>query len=126
MPLVQFPSDIHPNQVDDFPEGSERSCKGALHIRPSSTKVLTKDELDHLQKAHKPLVAKAHVVREDITPQSEGAAKDKAKLKETAKAETAKASSPAPKPEWTPSAPMDALDGDDKDKAKGKKKPKDK
>ena len=53
-------------QVEDFPEGCARSCKGALHLRPGSTKVLTEGELSHLQAKHPEVVAGLRVV--DTTP----------------------------------------------------------
>ncbi len=67
MPLIQVPVGVTPCQVDDFPaevvEGDgkkrpfERSCKGALHLRPATTRRVTADELGHLRKAklHKDL-----------------------------------------------------------------------
>jgi hypothetical protein len=35
--------------VEDFPRGTARSVDGALHVRPGSTKKVTKTELDHLR-----------------------------------------------------------------------------
>lgn len=54
--LATVPAGVGPLQVDDFPEGCERSCKGALHIRPSSTLEATDGELAHLKK-HYPAVS---------------------------------------------------------------------
>ena len=36
-------------QVEDFPEGAARSVKGALHVKPSATRVVTQDEAQHLK-----------------------------------------------------------------------------
>jgi hypothetical protein len=48
--LVRFPAGLSPVQVDDFPPKTPRSCKGALHIAPSSTKKITTHEAEHLTK----------------------------------------------------------------------------
>jgi len=53
MPQVNVPSHLGPMQIDDFGPKAKRSRKGALHIRPSSTLVLTDDELAFLKKEHK-------------------------------------------------------------------------
>ena len=78
MPLIQIPVGIAPFQVDDFPKevvvdkGSglnrkfERSVKGALYLRPASTKNLTDGEWGHLKKNYK-VLARAHVVKVDVT-----------------------------------------------------------
>jgi hypothetical protein len=64
MPLIHIPVGVAPCQVDDFPQDAERSCKGALHFRPASTKEITADELAHLRAApqHKKLAARLCVV----------------------------------------------------------------
>lgn len=62
--VLQVPSRVGPLQVDDFPEGCKRERKGALHIRPSSTLVVSEDELAHLKKEHPELAARL----QDITP----------------------------------------------------------
>lgn len=49
-------------QIEDFPEGCARSCKGALHLRPGGTKVVTEGELAHLQANHPKAVAGLRVV----------------------------------------------------------------
>jgi hypothetical protein len=61
MPLIQIPVGVTPCQVDDFPveisaaDGTkrpfERSCKGALHFRPATTRRVTQDEMDHIKAA---------------------------------------------------------------------------
>jgi len=38
-------------QIDDFPEGCERSREGAIYLRPKSTEQVTDDELAHMAKA---------------------------------------------------------------------------
>lgn len=50
--LVVVPAGVGPVQIDDFPEGCERSRKGALHLRPGSTETLTAAELEHLKAKH--------------------------------------------------------------------------
>lgn len=47
--VVQFPAGVTPTQVDDFPPKTPRSCEGALHIRPKSTKKITPHEAAHLR-----------------------------------------------------------------------------
>lgn len=49
--LVQFPAGTKVCQVDDFPQGTPRSRKGAVHIKPGTQK-LTRQELDHIQSEH--------------------------------------------------------------------------
>jgi len=79
MPLVSIPVGIAPCQIDDFPaeigDGEdkrpfERSCKGALFLRPASTKVLSNDELEFLRSAkqYRKLGARLLVVRVDVVP----------------------------------------------------------
>lgn len=79
MPYVQIPVGIAPCQIDDFPatigEGEEkrqfeRSVKGALYLRPASTRVMSDDELEWLRtaKQHKKLGARILVVRVDVVP----------------------------------------------------------
>jgi hypothetical protein len=48
MPIIQTPVGMLPFQVDDFGKDCERSCKGALYLRPSATRRVTQAELDHL------------------------------------------------------------------------------
>ncbi len=77
MVVIQVPAGVAPCQVE-FPEFKprtkeeilaakkakktlkdvklERSHPGALHLRPGSTKTVTKDELEHLQKHEKGIV----------------------------------------------------------------------
>jgi hypothetical protein len=47
--LVQFPAGVNVQQVDDFPPQTPRSCEGALHIRPQSTKKITPAEAKFLR-----------------------------------------------------------------------------
>ena len=71
MPTVQTPVGMLPFQVDDFGEGCQRSCKGALYFRPSSTRGITQDELDHLLRNY--AVAQRFVVIPDPKPKVEAA-----------------------------------------------------
>lgn len=79
MPYVQIPVGIAPCQIDDFPatigEGEEkrpfdRSCKGALYLRPASTRVISDDELEWLRtaKQHQKLGSRILVLRVDVVP----------------------------------------------------------
>jgi len=135
-----------PCQVDDFAEGCERSKKGALYFRPSSTMDLTSDEYKHLMSKHKRLGKSLRVVQyrhgEDYdvnksilgkkaaaeakkAPEAKKTAKDnptkaqrKAAAKDKAKDDPApKATPPPPAPEPAMSAPS----GKSKDKDKGRK-----
>lgn len=72
--LVAVPAGVGPLQVDGFPEKCERSCKGALHLRPSSTAVATDGELAHI-KDKLPKVAEKLRVLSDVTLEAEPAAK---------------------------------------------------
>jgi hypothetical protein len=77
-------------QIDDFPSSVEldatetvvvnnkkvkrqkrrefkRSCRGALHVRPRSTLMLTEDELAWLKKRHAKLAAKLQIIKSGET-----------------------------------------------------------
>lgn len=62
MVIIQTPKTIQPIQVEGFPDGAERSVKGALHILPNATRKITEDELAFLQKAHPKLSEKLRVI----------------------------------------------------------------
>jgi hypothetical protein len=64
--VFHVPASVGPRQVDGFPEGCERSRKGAIHLRPASTLVVTEGELAHL-KAQCPQEVAKFV---DITPEA--------------------------------------------------------
>ncbi len=78
MPIVQTPVGMPPFQVDNFGPKCERSCSGALYLRPSSTKQVTKGELEHLLDRYPQ--AKRFVVIED-PPKKQDKAKAVAKPK---------------------------------------------
>ena len=79
MPVIEIPSTVAPDQIDDFPasvkldqavmvEGKltkerafKRSCEGALYLRPG-VKVVTADELAHLEKTRPALFPKLRFV----------------------------------------------------------------
>lgn len=65
--MVATPAGFVPYQIDsgEFPPGCSRSCKGSLHVRPSSTMTITADELAVLR-TRQPGVA----VRTKIKPAS--------------------------------------------------------
>jgi len=65
MPIIQMPRGVSPVQVEFVgkdAEKIERSVKGALHLNPGSTKVVTEDELLYIEKNEKELASKLHVV----------------------------------------------------------------
>lgn len=71
MPLIHIGVGGPPCQVDDFPatvgqdqRPFERSCRGALHLQPASTKEITDDELNHirLRKNHQALATRIRVI----------------------------------------------------------------
>jgi hypothetical protein len=77
MPLINVPVGIAPCQIDDFPSAVgkgkdarpfERSCEGAMHLRPASTKTVTQDEIDWIKahKDHKALAQRMRIVRVDV------------------------------------------------------------
>jgi hypothetical protein len=48
VPRVALRANQAPAHVEDFPEGSARSCSGALHLLPGSYRLVTEDEAKHL------------------------------------------------------------------------------
>lgn len=56
--LITIAPGVTPFQLEGFPEKAERSVKGALHLSGRSTKVITADELVHLQKMRPDLAGK--------------------------------------------------------------------
>lgn len=135
MPLIQIPVGIAPCHIDDFPkevgEGKEarpfeRSCKGALHLRPASTKVLSQDELDWLKagkgkaKRYAKLARRLTVVRVDVVPDKSDRPHAEP-LKPAVK--PSKPEAPNPKPTSPPAAStFSAPTADDKPKDEGDKK----
>jgi hypothetical protein len=72
MPLIQVKPTIHPCQVDDFDAGVKRSVVGSLHIKPSSTLVLTADELAHIQNKHSDIASHFIILAlQDAKPKSD-------------------------------------------------------
>ena len=72
MPVVYITPAAPAVQVEDFPapKGKDappfkRSCEGALHLRPGSTRVITADELGHIRKNHKAVARFVRVLVED-------------------------------------------------------------
>ena len=63
-PLIHVPVGVPPTQVEFPPEVKQRSCKGALHLRPASTKEITAEELAYLKadKKYAKLAARVSVV----------------------------------------------------------------
>ncbi len=66
MPDVQILPSAAIIQVEGFPttvgkKKFQRSCKGALHIRPDSTRIITVDELGFIRK-HYPKLARSVIV----------------------------------------------------------------
>jgi hypothetical protein len=72
MLFVQFALTAFPCQIEDFPaevpvEGKEprkfeRSCEGALHVRPGSSATITADELAHIRENHPKVFATVRVL----------------------------------------------------------------
>ena len=98
MPLINIPVGIAPCQIDDFPKTVgkgedakpfERSCKGSLHLRPSSTKVVTQDELDWIKrhKEHKMLARRLVVVKVDVVTDESDRSKPLVTAEQKVKAE---------------------------------------
>lgn len=98
MPLINIPVGIAPCQIDDFPKTVgkgedakpfERSCKGALYLRPASTKVVTQHELDHIKKHgdHKMLARRLVVVKVDVVTDQSDRSKAKVTDEQRARAE---------------------------------------
>jgi len=70
MPVVRILRTAEHTQVEGFPKGTKekpfkRSCDGALHIRPGSTKVITEDELGFIKARHPELHRRILVVAKD-------------------------------------------------------------
>jgi hypothetical protein len=71
MPVVQIMLSAVATQIEGFPAKGkgdkpfQRSAKGALHIRPGSTRVLTVDELGFIRKHHPAVARSMHVLAED-------------------------------------------------------------
>jgi len=104
MHTVQIPKGVAPCQVEDFPEGCERSQKGALYFRPNGTMRLTEDEYKHVLKSHPELGGKMLLVHKGETAaekkakaQAEAKAKPAPKAKVEAKAEVAEEAKERPK-----------------------------
>jgi len=49
MPTIIFSPSSQLKQVEDFPASVERSVKGAIHVRPGTTCVVTDGEAAHLK-----------------------------------------------------------------------------
>lgn len=56
MYFIRFCHNALVQQVEGFPKDCERSCEGALHVRPEATKNVTKSELERLQELKIPLM----------------------------------------------------------------------
>lgn len=70
--FIKFGHNASIQQVEGFPKNCERSCEGALHVRPGATKTVTKSELERLQQLKIPLMiirepAKIEVVESEST-----------------------------------------------------------
>jgi hypothetical protein len=52
-----------PVQID-FPDGIERSTKGAIHLLPGGTREITNAELEHITKAHPDILQRLTVQAE--------------------------------------------------------------
>lgn len=62
--VLYVPAGVALQQIEGFPADCKRERKGALHVRPSSTLVVSEDELAYLKEKHPQLLARL----QDITP----------------------------------------------------------
>lgn len=102
MILVQVPNGIQPQQIE-FPEHKlnergrpeldakkqpvkfgERSCKGSLHLKPGSTKIISAPELSFIKKEYPGL--RLHVIKEGVKSPEDAAKAAKPKPKADAEA----------------------------------------
>jgi len=67
MPTLLVKVGTLPQQIDDFPDGCERSCRGSLHIRTGTLSV-TDGEWKHIQSRHPALAAQMVDVTPPATP----------------------------------------------------------
>lgn len=65
--IVATPGNFVPYQIDDaeFPQGTARSCKGSLHVRPKATLTVTAGELAVLKARTPGVTVRAKVKPED-------------------------------------------------------------
>jgi hypothetical protein len=49
MPTIIFSPSSQPQQVEDFPEKCDRTVKGAIHVRPGSSCIVSDGEAEHLK-----------------------------------------------------------------------------
>lgn len=87
--LIAYYGDT-PVCVEGFPEGCERSCEGALHIRPRTPHTVTGGEFGHMQKAYGWMMSKVRIISELKAAPSQGGkmgADEKSALSSSADAE---------------------------------------
>lgn len=92
MPNVQIMPAAPAIQVEGFPKGSKdkpfkRSCEGALHLRPGSTRVITADELGFIRKNLPKLARFIRVITEDKAIKAVPAKQDAPSKADQAKAD---------------------------------------
>lgn len=116
MITLQIPPNITPAQIEIPATVKERSCKGALHVKPGSKKV-TEAEWAHLKKAAPELVAKIQA-----TKAVEGKAPGKAALKKAAALKNAKPKKAEPKKAEPEKASAKKVEGKAPAKVDAKKK----
>lgn len=100
MPILHLPPSFMPVQVEfpatkPLPKGKKadaetlkRSCDGALHLRPSSTKHVTADELEYLKRS-RPDLMRGVTVADDAKPAPKAKETPKPKAKDTAGSKSA-------------------------------------
>ncbi len=88
MPIVQMPRGVTPVQIEIDKDVKKRTVKGAIHLTPGCTKVITDEELACIKKKEPKVASKLHVV-----PIAKKAEKEKT---EPAKAEPESAPESAP------------------------------
>jgi len=46
---IRFSPTVQIQQIENFPKNCSRSCKGSIHIKPGSTKMVTSDEMEYMK-----------------------------------------------------------------------------
>lgn len=62
MLVIQAPKNLQSVQIEGFPNDAKRSTKGALHIAPGSTKVITEDEYKVITECYPEVSEKLRVI----------------------------------------------------------------
>ncbi len=79
MIIIHVPVGVPQCQIDDFPEGCERSVKGAIHFSPTCTREITPGEWSHIKVAHPSFAAKVNMVLDQTKKKAAPVAKPEEK-----------------------------------------------